>query len=267
MQSGDLSEKDGRQICFMEEQKCPDAATLLLAIGNARLRGTLQSQLQVEGYPVITTADGESVLSLALHHSLSCVLLDLNLPLRDGLEVCRLLRTEQKTAYLPIFMIANKSDETEAIISLEVGADDYISVPFHWQILRARLRALLRRSRYSQDELASQQEEGKDHLLQREQEHEITIGNLSMNLAGRTVMQNGQPIRLSSRLFELLWYFVQHCGMVLTRKQLAAFLQGNQEEMPDDRFIDTYIHLLREKLHGQSPSIQTIRGVGYRFSE
>ena len=201
----------------------------------------------------------------ALQHQLLLVPLDRALPPRDGLDLCRLLRTQDETAVLPILMIAAQDDETDTIVGLEVGADDYVIWPVSWKVLRARIRALVCRSRYLQRTRPASETQQSEYL-HKEHDHLLNSGDLHIDLAGCTVLQRNQPIQLSARLFDLLVYFVHSRGIVLSRKYLMA--QVYQESEGDVHLIDVYVHWLREKLEDDPTHpqlIQTVRSVGYRF--
>ncbi|MBE3558603.1 MAG: response regulator transcription factor [Ktedonobacteraceae bacterium] len=238
---------------------------ILLAVGDEALRNTLAGHLQREGYVLLTAAEGETALRLAQQNPPMLVLLDRTLPPLDGLELCRLLRTYNETAWLPIMMIAMHEDETDAVVGLEVGADDYLIWPCRWYLLRARIRALLRRSRYIPD----QSDLGYEKAPASQQEHkgeQIVRGDICIDPAGRVVMHREQRIALSARLFDLLVYFACHEGVVISRRQLMEQVQ--QDEEADERLVDVYVHWLREKLEhdlAHPRHIQTVRGVGYRF--
>ena len=245
------------------------ALAILIAVGDASLRETLDGSLQAEGYSTLLAADGETALTLAQTHPLLLVLLDFTLPQRDGLEMCRMLRMQPETAYVPILMIAMHEDETETIVGLEVGADDYVTSPFQWKVLRARIRALLRRSKYTQRLLnASERHDENEEHTQEDIQEMLVVGDLRIDLAGRNVTYREQPLELSARLFDLLVYLARHRNVALTRKELME--QVHIETLKaGERLLDGYVHWLREKLEDDPTRpeyIQTIRGVGYRFT-
>jgi two-component system alkaline phosphatase synthesis response regulator PhoP len=239
-------------------------AAILVAIADDAVRNALSTHLKEEGYRVMTAADGRTAFFLATRHPLLLALLDVQLPLRDGLELCRLLRTHDETASLPILLLASTNDEMETIVGLEVGADDYVVWPVNWKMFHARLRALLRRSRYLQSQPSP------DHQSrEKETGAELVVGDLRIDLAGHTVMRRDQPLDLSARLFDLLVYFVRHRGIVLPRKHLMERVLLIDPAC-EERLVDVYIHWLREKLEDDSAHphhIQTVRGIGYRFVE
>lgn len=245
-------------------------ASLLLALGERTLRQTLEEALRAEGYHVMSVSDGEMALTLARTQPWSLVLLDLTLPEQDGLEVCRQLRSEYATAYVPIVLLAKQYNEIEMIVGLEVGADEYMVVPVAWKVFRTRIRALLRRSRYTQRPFSVQAERQqklvRDNERENDEEQVLIQGDLCIDLAGRTVTFRDHPVVLSARLFDLLASLASHPDSVLTRNELVK--QMHLESEGGKRLLDSYIHWLREKLEvnqTQPQRIQTVRGVGYRF--
>lgn len=236
---------------------------ILVAISDETIRATLVNSLRKEGYTIQEASNGERAFHLAQQQTLLLALLDRTLSGRDGIEMCRLLRNQQETAWLPILILATHDDEVETVVGLEVGADDYVIWPQNWMVLHARIRALLRRSRYMSLAASPLVEAGK-----KQDEHFLEIGNLRIDLAGHAVMRHNQPIDLSARLFDLLVYLVRHRGSTIPRKHLQEYVLGAPASV-DERIIDSYVHWLREKLEDDPThptQIQTVRGIGYRFS-
>ena len=241
---------------------------ILLAHGDTRQLKSLADLLCGEGYSILSATDGETALHIAQTYPLLLILLDVHLPGRDGLEMCRLLRSTHETAYIPILMLSTNNDETETIVGLEVGADDYISSKLKWGVMRARIRALLRRSQYEQLPLVSVREGKAKEAVEGENRQMIVAGDLRIDLAGRQVLRKEEPIELSTRLFDLLVYLVRHRGVVLTRLELLEQIRGESAHS-EERLLDVYIHWLREKLEEDSTRpchLQTIRGIGYRLT-
>ncbi len=226
---------------------------------------TLAYNLEQVGYEVTTVADGASALEAAQRETPDLVILDIMLPEMDGLEVCRLLRRERKTATTPIIMLTAKGEEIDKVVGLEVGADDYITKPFGRRELLARVKALLRRADYPssperspvQDILAEGLRPGR----------ELVAGPLRIDLAGRRVVCRGQELELQPKQFELLTYLVRNRGTVLTRDQILHNVWG-YDYAGDTRTVDVHVRWLREKLEEDPANphlIQTVRGVGYVF--
>jgi DNA-binding response OmpR family regulator len=205
---------------------------------------------------VITVADGPAAIDAARRSRPDLVLLDLMLPGLDGLEVCKAIRARSETASAPIIMLTARTEESDMIIGLELGADDYITKPFSWPELRARIRAQLRRAELAQSESDGLTRQGM-----------LEAGEIKIDLDRRLVWRNDTEIELATRLFDLLVYFVQHKGIVLTRSQLLEKVWGF-DYGGDSRTVDVHVRWLREKIE-EDPSkprfILTVRGVGYRF--
>jgi DNA-binding response OmpR family regulator len=234
--------------------------TILVVDDDPALRDTLAYNLRGEGYLVLTAADGVAALEAARHNTVSLVLLDLMLPRLDGLEVCRQLRAQPETARVPILMLTARGEETDKIVGLELGADDYVTKPFSWNEVRARVRALLRRS----DPVEVPAHAGR---AEADQARLLVAEDLRIDVDRREVTRRGRQIELQARLFDLLVYMVRYRGTVLTRDRLLEHVWG-YEYAGDTRTVDVHIRWLRERLEDDPANpqlIQTVRGVGYRF--
>jgi two-component system alkaline phosphatase synthesis response regulator PhoP len=204
--------------------------------------------LERGGFQVLTAADGVTALATARHERPDLVVLDLNLPGMDGLDVCRALRRESA---VPIIMLTARVEESDRLIGLELGADDYISKPFSPRELVARVRAVLRRV------------QGGVH-----QPGLVRAGDLEINLTGHRVTRGGNPIRLSRTEFKLLATLAQHPGQTFSRAQLLDRLHGVAYE-GYDRSIDAHIKNLRRKLEpdpAEPTYVLTVYGIGYQFN-
>ncbi|MHC4940712.1 MAG: response regulator [Planctomycetota bacterium] len=206
--------------------------------------------LKKDGLKPIRAENGEEALRLVEERSPDLVLLDLMLPGLDGLEVCRRLRSNEKTARIPIIMVTAKAEETDAIIGLGVGADDYIRKPFGLKELVARVRAVLRRSEQPEDSAP----------------RVVTAGELEVDPARHEARLSGSAINLTATEFRLLYHLVKNRGRVYTRGQLLERAVGS-DVIVVERNIDVHVSALRRKLGEYGSRIETIRGVGYRFSE
>jgi DNA-binding response OmpR family regulator len=229
--------------------------TILVVEDDAPLRDTLAYNLRAEGYQVLTASDGVTALEIARQKLVSLVLLDLMLPRLDGLEVCRQLRSKPETADIAILMLTARVEETDLVVGLELGADDYVTKPYAWNELRARIRALLRRGGH------------KGAVETADGVRQLAAGDLTVDLDRREVLRRGEEITLPARLFDLLVYFMRNRGNVLTRDQLLEKVWGYDYE-GDTRTIDVHIRWLRERIEDDPANpqlIQTVRGVGYRF--
>jgi two-component system alkaline phosphatase synthesis response regulator PhoP len=208
-----------------------------------------QDYLEQGGFRVVTAADGRTALAAARHERPDLVVLDLNLPGLDGLDVCRALRRDSD---VPVIMLTARVDEADRLIGLELGADDYITKPFSPRELVARVRAVLRRVR------------GGVH-----QPGLVRAGDLEIDLQGHRVTRSGAPIRLSRTEFNLLATLAQHPGQTFTRAQLLDRLHGVAYE-GYDRSIDAHVKNLRRKLEpdpAEPRYVLTVYGIGYQFAD
>ncbi|MFT8871630.1 MAG: response regulator YycF [Sporolactobacillus sp.] len=213
----------------------------------------VQFNLEKEGYEVVCAYDGEEALQKVESEHPDMVLLDVMLPIKDGMEVCREVR---KTHNMPIIMLTAKDSEIDKVLGLEMGADDYVTKPFSNRELIARVKANLRRHRQE----SSQDDKAKDNT--------IVIGDLAIHLDSYVVTKRGKMIELTHREFELLHYLADHIGQVMTRENLLQTVWG-YDYFGDVRTVDVTIRRLREKIE-DNPSqpiwIITRRGVGYYLS-
>jgi len=221
--------------------------TILLVEDDRTVRETLALNLRAEGYQVETAEDGETGLHLARQAGFDLIVLDVMLPKLDGLTVCRLIRKQDD---VPIILLTARGTETDKIIGLETGADDYITKPFSLGEFLARVRAALRRGRSTGEPAV-----------------ELTSGDLRIDLIARRAFRGEAEIQLAPREFDLLATLMRNTGAVLTRDLLLAQVWG--DDFPgDDRTVDVHIRWLRQKIESD-PSvpahITTVRGVGYRF--
>lgn len=227
---------------------------------------TIAYNLEQSGYQVETAATGVSALEAAHRESFDLIVLDIMLPGMDGLEVCRQLRREDRTATVPIIMLTAKSEEIDKVVGLEVGADDYVTKPFGRRELLARVRALLRRADYPVGEERTLSQDASSDALPPART-ELVGGPLRIDQAGRRVNCRGQDLELQPKQFDLLTYLVRNRGTVLTRDQLLHNVWG-YDYAGDTRTVDVHVRWLREKLEEDPANpklIQTVRGVGYVF--
>ena len=211
------------------------------------IRTVIRLALKGTGLGMVCEAErGDDGLELVVRERPSLVLLDLMLPGKDGLDVCREIRRTPSVATTPIVMLTAKSTEEDVVRGLELGADDYITKPFSKQVLIARIKAALRRPALRQ-ELVS------------------IIGSLRLDKNARAVSVDGRELYLTRSEFELLDSLVSQPGRVLTRPQIIARIQ-NEERDVTDRVVDTLMVGLRRKLGVWAAHIDTIRGIGYRLT-
>lgn len=214
----------------------------------------LKFNLEKEGYEVVCAFDGGEAIELAMKEKPDLILLDLMLPVKDGMDVCREVRQQQ--LHMPIIMLTAKDTELDKVLGLEMGADDYVTKPFSTRELLARVKAHLRRIQKVTSNDAVQADEEKQGVRL----HELLI-DTDMYL----VYKNGMPLDLTHREFELLYYLVRNSGKVMTREHLLQAVWG-YEYFGDVRTVDVTIRRLREKIE-DDPSkpeyIITRRGLGY----
>ena len=205
--------------------------------------------LQRNGYDVVCAADGQAALDMAAKQPPDLVLLDLMLPGVDGTEVARKLKGDARTSHIPIVMLTAKGEETDVVVGLTIGADDYVTKPFSMKILLARLATVLRRTEVAPAE---------SNLLK--------AGPLTIDSSKHAVVVDGQTIRLTLTEFKLLTALVSARGRVLTRDQLMDKAMGS-DVFVTDRAIDVHITAIRKKLGQAQWLVQTVRGVGYKLQE
>jgi DNA-binding response OmpR family regulator len=238
---------------------------ILIVDDEAVLLETLAYHLEQAGYQVVTAADGASALEAVHREKPDLIILDLMLPVIDGLEVCRQLRRDNSTSGILILMLTAKSEEIDKVVGLEVGADDYVTKPFSRHELLARVKALLRRlNKTAPPAEENSLQEGAGTLRR---PRTLEAGPIVMNLDGRRVFRSGQEMELQPKQFELLRCLMQNRGTVLTRDQLLQNVWG-YDYVGDTRTVDVHVRWLRERLEEDPANprlIQTVRGVGYCF--
>lgn len=217
--------------------------TVLIVEDEDILREVVKDYFENEGYQVLEAVDGEEALFLFEESDIHLIILDIMLPVLDGWSVCRRIR---KTSNVPVIMLTARTDEDDTLLGFELGADDYVTKPYSPPILLARAKRLLeRRTNHSANEA-------------------LFYHGIYADLSSRTVTVDGKPIRLTHTEFEILTYFMQNQGIVLTREQFIIRLWG-YEYVGDDRTVNTHIRNLRHKLGDKSKLIKTMIGSGYKF--
>lgn len=223
-------------------------ATILIIDDEQDILDLLSYNLKKEGFGVLTAKDGVGGRETAKKSSPDLIILDLMLPLIDGLELCRIFRKEPETASIPIIMLTAKGQEIDKVTGLETGADDYVTKPFSVKEIIARVMALLRRAK---KDTASEIHE---------------YGSLHVDLSSHDVKVDGRAITLSPLEFKLLKFFITHQERVYNRDQLLDLVWGD-EAFVEPRTVDVHIRRLREKIEPEGARlIKTVRGTGYRFS-
>lgn len=206
----------------------------------------LRDNFEFKGYKVVTANDGEKGLNAALNSKPDLILLDIMLPKINGYEICRLIR-EEKLA-MPIIMLTAKGEESDIVLGLNLGADDYVTKPFSIKELLARAAAFLRRSKKEEQDI-------------------YAFGDLQLDIAARRLMRKNKEIELSPKEFNLLEYFVKKPGRALTRDEILNAVWG-YDCVVTSRSIDRFVTTLRNKIEPKPERpifIHTIRQVGYRF--
>ncbi len=212
------------------------------------IREVLRYNLAREGYEISVAESGEQGLQLALSSGPNLVLLDLMLPGMSGLDVCRALQADNKARSIPIVMVTAKGEESDIVVGLEMGADDYVTKPFSIKILLARVRAALRRAESAEAPV----------------EETLQIGELSIDPARHEVLLQNNKIDLTATEFRILHFLAANRGKVYTRHQIVLGVHGDDYPVTD-RSIDVQVTGLRKKLENYSDLLETVRGVGYRL--
>lgn len=208
----------------------------------------LEFNLQEEGYETVAALDGAEALALARRQQPNLIILDIMLPLIDGFEVCKSLKADATCADIPIVILSARSQETDKVVGLELGADDYVTKPFSPRELIARIRAVLRRHRAS---TVNPRIEHGDLVID-SGKHRVTVG--------------GESLSLTTTEFKLLEYMAQRPGIVLSRDKILDAVAGH-DSIASDRTVDAHVKSLRRKLGSAKQLIETVRGVGYRFKD
>ena len=219
--------------------------TILVVDDDPKIRSVLGRGLRFEGYDVQIAASGQEALQLARDTPFDLVVLDLTMPRMDGLEVCRRLR---RGVNVPILMLTARSAVADRIVGLDSGADDYLTKPFDFEELLARVRALLRRTQPQSGEI-------------------LTFADLRLNTGTREAERGGRRVELTTREYELLLLFMRHPRQVLLRDQIMDRVWG--DALVESNAIEVHIGRLRDKLEADDEErlIQTIRGAGYALRE
>jgi DNA-binding response OmpR family regulator len=221
--------------------------TVLVVDDEPTIREIVVGYLQREGYRTLEAADGNRARELLERESPDLVVLDVMLPGADGLELCRWIRSRSR---LPVIMLTARGEESDRIVGLELGADDYVTKPFSPRELAARVRTVLRRA---EPEAVS--------------EERLSFNGLVIDSGTREVTKNGAALRLTAREFDLLWFVASHPRRVFSREQIMRRVWGYSSAL-DTGTVTVHVRRLREKIE-QEPShprhLETVWGVGYRF--
>ena len=226
-------------------------ARILVIEDEVDIQSVLRWNLQRDGHEVTVASRGEDGLHELRRAHFELVLLDLMLPDRDGLDICRSLRANAATASIPVIMLTAKGDENDVVIGLGLGADDYVTKPFRIKELLARIKVRLQRRR--EEALSGDQ-------------RRIEVGALVIDPVRHQVTVAGQPAPLTLTEFKLLRFLAAHPGVVYSRYDILENI-ADGDTVVTDRTIDVHVRNLRMKIKPDDRRIETVRGVGYRFSD
>ena len=222
--------------------------TILIIEDEKNILELIQYHLNREGYALRTSMDGEKGFEIARKEKFSLLILDLMLPSMSGIEICKALKASDRTRDLPIIMLSAKSQDTDVILGLELGADDYVTKPFSPRQLIARVKAVLRRS----------QEKSQKRIL--------SAGTLELDAASYVVTVKGKSIDLTSKEFGILKLFLESGERVFSRESILEKVWGHDESLHvDERVVDKHIAELRGELKSEGDRIITIPRAGYKF--
>ncbi|MDD5288118.1 MAG: response regulator transcription factor [Dehalococcoidales bacterium] len=224
---------------------------VLIVEDDANLLATIRYNLRKEGYDVVTAGDGEMALEVARKDKPGLLILDIMLPKLNGFEVCRILRKEM---VVPILMLTAKADETDKIVGLEIGADDYVTKPFSMRELMARVQSMLRRAKMT--EIPSSAEPVS-----------MKVGDIEVDAARHQVSLAGKGLELTPKEFDLLAFLAKNKGLVFSREQLLEKVWG-YDFAGDTRTVDVHIRWLRQKIEADASDpryLVTVRGTGYKL--
>lgn len=223
--------------------------TILVTEAEQYILDLLDFNLKQTGFDVVIAMNGAEAMAAVASHFPSLILLDRQLPVIDGDEVCRRIKEYKATAHIPVIMMSTRSEEDDIVSALENGADDYVAIPFSVAELIARISALLRWSEYLPPDGES-----------------LTFGQLVIDVDGRGASVNGKAIKLTSKEYELLRTLAEHQNTALDRRYLMKQIWGyTYTGVGKSRTLDVHIRHLREKLGAYGECIQTVYMIGYKF--
>ena len=222
---------------------------ILVAEDDRDIADLIAHYLHKQGWTTHIAGAGDEALAYARRQQVDLVILDVMLPGLSGLEICRALRGDKATEAIPIIMLTARAEETDRIVGLEIGADDYLAKPFSPNELVARVRALMRRSKRSEVQAAT-----------------LSFGPIVMDLARHTVSDEGRDVRLTAKEFLLLQYLLEHPGRVLSRDLLLGDVWGYRYT-GGTRTVDVHVRRLREKLPALVDSLVTVKQFGYKLAD
>ncbi len=231
--------------------------TILIVEDEPNIVDILSFNLMKEGYQTIEAYDGTTGLQLAKEQNPDLILLDVMLPGINGFEICKAIRASGSA--VPILMLTAREEETDKVLGLELGADDYITKPFAVRELMARVKANIRRVTM----------QPKEEQTPQPQENQLRLGRVSIDMEGATVYKDGQPLELTQREYDLICFLAAQPGKVFSREALMEHVWNYDGYVGDVRAVDVAVRRLREKLEDNPANptfIVTKRGMGYLFN-
>ncbi|NCD32715.1 MAG: response regulator [Spartobacteria bacterium] len=223
---------------------------ILIVEDDENIHELIRYNLSNSGYKLLSAIDGEAALKHVRNEKIDLVLLDIMLPGMDGIELCRVMKGDVKLAAIPIIFVSARGEESDVVVGLELGADDYITKPFSIKVLQARIRAVLRRH-----------EQKKSDPLAATAHKDLMIDPLRHRVTFKDKL-----IDLTATEFSMLHFLAQHPGWVFTRQQIVDSVKGTDYAVTE-RSVDVQIVGIRKKLGTAAELIETVRGIGYRFQE
>lgn len=245
--------------CFIFRERILKMKKILIVEDELSILKLLTYNLEQEGYNVESAMDGEEGLEMALQNEYDMILLDLMLPNKDGMEICRELRQEKSE--VPIIILTAKDSEIDKILGLEIGADDYITKPFSPREVIARMKAIFRRYKKSKNKEEAKTKQSQDEV--------VIVGDIMIYPGKYEVFVRDELIDLTPKEFDLLIYLARRTGRILSREQLLNVI-WNYDFAGETRIVDVHISHLREKIEKNTKKpeyIITARGFGYKLEE
>jgi two-component system, OmpR family, alkaline phosphatase synthesis response regulator PhoP len=236
---------------MLERQTVLKSDKIVVIEDEADILEVIAYNLKREGYDVVTSTSGEDGLEKIERTKPNLVVLDLMLPEIDGIELCRKLKSDPVTQAIPVIMVTAKGEESDVVLGLGVGADDYVTKPFSPRELTARVKSVLRRSKL-RAETSVRERVAFEGVIIDPQRHEVKV--------------DGEIVTLTATEFRLLHFLASHPGRVFTRDHLLTRVVG-EDAIVIDRNIDVHVRAIRKKLGARRDLVETIRGVGYRFRD
>src|SRR5574344_135906 len=243
---------------------------ILVVDDEAPIRELIGYNIRKEGWTVLEAENGTDAIASAVAKLPGLIILDLMLSDMSGLDVCRILKGDPRTARIPIVMVTARTEDADIVAGLELGADDYITKPLRPRFLVARVRSVLRRVHQADEQNILENKSDSRLNKSDESKNEISVHNITININKHEVRVNGKPVEFSATEFDILLFLSQHEGQVFSRQQIINAVKGSGYPVTD-RAIDVQILGIRRKIgdsaESEHPVIETLRGVGYRMTD